>query len=105
MTNPTPPLAPEKVAAAALAAQSQLDEIFAAWVPGTPAPAELIIGCAITAYNYVDGGDPVGVIRRDPSTGSIAVRVLVGGVPTWSVTDGTNGSQYYDQHNLDWPTV
>lgn len=91
------------VAAAATAAQGQIDEIVAATPPGQSVPAEQIINAVLAAYNYVQAGDPVGMIRKDPETGATAVREMVDGVPKWSVTSG--GRHYFDMQQIDWPII
>lgn len=76
-------------------------------VPTTPQIVDQIsrhIGDGITdqqvndvlaALNHVRGGDPVGAIRFDPKTGSVAHRVESDGVIQWRVT-APDGTTYND---------
>lgn len=76
-------------------------------VPTTPEIVQRIsqhIGDSITdeqvnnvlnALNHVRGGDPVGTIKLDPVTGSVAHRVEISGVIQWKVVS-PDGSSYND---------
>jgi len=76
-------------------------------VPTTPEIVDRIsqhIGDSITdeqvndvlnALNHVRGGDPVGSIKLDAATGSVASRVEIDGVIQWRVIRG-DGTSYND---------
>ena len=44
------------------------------------------------ALNNINGGEAVGVIKRDPFTGHVAHRVLCNGVAQWIVTADDGGT-------------
>jgi hypothetical protein len=59
----------------------------------------------LAAYRLILGGDPIGMIRRDPDTGSLAHRVTVDGLHMWRVST-PEGEQYNDlQPTLPWPEL
>ena len=59
----------------------------------------------IAAYHNVVSGDAIGVMRRDPETGAIALKVNVDGLMMWRVSV-PDGSQYNDlQPTLPWPII
>jgi hypothetical protein len=63
------------------------------------------VATVLTAWNTVRGGDPVGTVRRDPSTGAIAHRISDGGVFKWRVS-GPDGSVWNDmQPSLPWEVI
>ncbi|ASR85528.1 minor tail protein [Mycobacterium phage Krueger] len=63
------------------------------------------VAAILAAWNNVKGGDPVGMVRRDPETGKVAHRVDALGVQQWRVS-GPDGEQYNDlQGTLPWPVL
>ncbi|ASR85326.1 hypothetical protein SEA_TIERRA_27 [Mycobacterium phage Tierra] len=63
------------------------------------------VATILAAWNNVKAGDPVGMVRRDPETGSVAHRVEAVGVQQWRVS-APNGGQHNDlQPTLPWPVL
>ena len=54
-----------------------------------------VIHTVLTAWNAVRQGDPVGMIRRDETTGAVATRVEDSGVQMWKCS-GKDGSVWSD---------
>ena len=53
------------------------------------------VAMVLAAWNSVLTGEPVGTVKRDPVTGSFAVRVSEDGVHKWKVT-GSDGALWSD---------
>lgn len=63
------------------------------------------VASVLVAWNNIHEGDPVGMVRRDPETGAIAMRADDNGVHVWRV-NMPNGEQYNDmQPTLPWPVL
>ncbi len=59
----------------------------------------------VQAWNAVRQGDPLGTIRRCPSTGSVAHRVSIDGIHMWQVTT-PDGQHYRDTvPTLAWDCI
>jgi hypothetical protein len=64
------------------------------------------VSAVLAAYINILAGDPVGTVRRDPETGSMAIRVNDNGLHVWRVNNPATGEQYNDtQPSIDWPEV
>ena len=63
------------------------------------------VSSVLATWNHLREGDPIGMVRRDPDTGSVAHRVSAEGVHIWRVSR-PDGEQYNDmQPTLPWPVL
>lgn len=53
------------------------------------------VAMVLAAWNTILSGDPLGTVRIDPATGSIALRLSDSGVHKWRVT-ATDGGTWFD---------
>ena len=63
------------------------------------------VNSVLAAWQHVQQGEPVGTVRRDPTTGAVGHRIDIGGVQQWHVSQ-PNGEIYNDlQPSLPWPMM
>lgn len=53
------------------------------------------VAMVLAAWNTITGGDPLGTVRLDPATGSLAMRLSDNGVHKWRVT-APDGGTWFD---------
>lgn len=64
------------------------------------------VHAVLHALNKIQSGDPIGMVRRDPATGHVALRFLLNGIGAWRVA-GTDGELYVDEQTtlLNWDVL
>lgn len=68
---------------------------------GMTVAADEVVATVLAGYAQVDTGDAAGTVRSS-GRGDVAVRVVIDGIPQWSVTS-PNGGHHFDMQPLtDW---
>lgn len=67
---------------------------------------EAIVALVLEGVNAAQAGDPLGMVRRDPATGTVYVRVNDGGVHKWRIVNPADGgANAFDMRALDYPAL
>ena len=63
------------------------------------------IQTVLSAFNTIQAGDPLGMVRRDSVSGAIATRVAQNGVQMWRVNLPDGSSYSHLQPTLTWDAI
>lgn len=114
MTTPDPAVTPDPVVPGppvdtppnleAMSANVNLVTQVAKGVEGVDAEQVALVLAHLAA---IQGGEPLGTIKRDPVTGHVATRIDLNGIHKWQVMVPNTGEQWYDNQPTmpNWDVV